>query len=83
VRVHSREIFPVRTAMMILRLGYRTASAMLYAVSIGVALAVLASAYTSRLAPALVAALAGMLLAMTGFGYVIWRSYRRGLAPSF
>jgi hypothetical protein len=68
---------PVRTLTRIAQLTNDAACALLYAISISMMLAILASAYTQRLAPAGVAAVAGLVIAMGLWGYGIWRKHRR------
>ena len=63
-----------------------TACAVLYALSIAISFGIAAAAYSHRLLPTLVAALAGLVIAGGGFGYVVKRTYwprrkRRLLKP--
>jgi hypothetical protein len=76
----------VQTVSTIGRFITDTACAVLYALSIAISFGIAAAAYSHRLLPTLVAALAGLIIAGGGFGYVIKRTYwprrkRRMLKP--
>jgi hypothetical protein len=63
--------------MRYLRLPLDIMIAMLFAASIGIAMATVASALTHRLEAGLRAGIVGLLLAAACFGYHLWRTYRR------
>jgi hypothetical protein len=65
----------VQTVNTIGRFITDTACAVLYALSIAIGCGIAAAAFSHRLLPTLVAALAGLIVAGGGFGYVIKRTY--------
>jgi Flp pilus assembly protein TadB len=69
----------MRTLSRIAQLITDAACAILYAFSAGALLAIAASAWTQRLAPAGIAALTGIIITMSCFGYALWRKYHRRL----
>jgi hypothetical protein len=52
-----------------------TACAVLYKLSIAISCGIVGAAYSHRLLPTVVAALAGLIIAGGGFSYVIKRTY--------
>jgi hypothetical protein len=73
----------VRTLSKICHLTSNAVCALLYAISIGVAVGVLVSACTGRLIPAIIAAGVGLVVAMGTFGYAIWRTSEREYLHNF
>ena len=62
--------------MRYLRLPLDIVIALLFAASIGMVVATVASALTHRLESGFRAGIAGLLVAFAGFGYQLWRTYR-------
>ena len=62
--------------MRYLRLPLDIAICLLFAASIGMVAATIASALTQRLESGLRAGIIGLLVASAGFGYQLWRTYR-------
>jgi len=65
----------VKTLSTIGRFVSDTACAVLYALSIAISCGIVAAAYSHRLLPTVLAALAGLIIAGSGFAYVIKRTY--------
>lgn len=69
--------------MTFARLTSDATCAVLYAVSFGITLGIVAAACTNRLMPALLTALLGIVAALAAFGRSVWRGHRRRTQQQF